>query len=68
MAFSRFKVVKEGSSHGSELRGGRGPFLLEPPGRLPGGGSGFECMERRGGQCGQRDQGEQKAWRYPSVG
>lgn len=54
MAFSWFEVAKEGSSHGSEFRGGRGPFLLEPPGRLPGGRSRFECMERKEGTVGKR--------------
>lgn len=58
--FSSFKEAKEGSPPGSEFRGQKGPFLLEPQGRLPGGGGRFECIERRAGPCGQRDQGEQR--------
>lgn len=45
--------------------GGAPSFLSPREGFLE---EGADLNVWRGGHCGQRDQGEQKAWRYPSVG
>lgn len=48
--------------------GGAPSFLSPREGFLEEGADLNVWRGEEGTHCGQRDQGEQKAWRYPSVG